>query len=346
MVYKAKSDVIDSKKLKEVGSLSVEACLVKEARDRELRYIMEGRDSRLLLIIGPCSAHDEEAVMEYAHRLAKLQEEVKGKMFLVMRVYTNKPRTNGDGYKGLMHQPNLEEAVDPLLGISATRKLHARVITETRLTTADEMLYPENLIFVDDLVSYHAVGARSVEDQQHRFVASGIDAPTGLKNPTSGNLNILFHALHAVQKPQDFLYNFQEVVTLGNPWAHVILRGASNEYGENQPNYYYEDLLKAVEFYEKKNFLNPCILVDTNHDNSGKKYLDQVRIVRQTLINRRWNEKLWKHVRGFMIESFLVDGRQEVDGKVFGQSITDPCLGWEKTEALVREIFQEHEVCN
>lgn len=344
MVYKAKSDVIDSKKVKRIGSLSTEDRFIKKARDQELRHIIEGLDNRLLLIIGPCSAHDEQAVMEYARRLSKLQKEVKEKVFLVMRVYTNKPRTNGDGYKGLMHQPNLDESIDPLLGISITRKLHARVIAETGLTTADEMLYPENLLFVDDLVSYHAVGARSVEDQQHRFVASGIDAPTGLKNPTSGNLNILFNALYAAQKPQNFLYNFQEIVTLGNPWAHVILRGASNEYLENRPNYYYEDLLKTVEFYEKTKFLNPCILVDTNHDNSGKKYLDQIRIVRQTLINRRWNEKLWKYVRGFMIESFLVDGRQEIDGKTFGQSITDPCLGWEKTEILVHEIFQEHKM--
>jgi 3-deoxy-7-phosphoheptulonate synthase len=256
-----------------------------------------------------------------------------------MRVYTAKPRTNGDGYKGLMHQPDTSKLPDLINGIQAVRDLHYKVITQTGLTTADEMLYPSNLRMVDDLVSYHAIGARSVEDQEHRFVASGIDAPTGMKNPTSGNLSVMFNAIHAAQNKQNFLFGNAEVDTDGNPLAHVILRGATNEHGENEPNYYYDNLLKAIDTYEKMGLKNPFIMVDTNHDNSGKQFLEQIRIVRQTLINRDWNDKIEQTVRGFMIESYLEDGRQDAP-KVFGQSITDPCLGWDKTETLVNEIYE------
>ncbi|WP_019318469.1 3-deoxy-7-phosphoheptulonate synthase, partial [Streptococcus mutans] len=271
-------------------------------------------------------------------RLAKLQEEVKDRIFIVMRVYTAKPRTNGDGYKGLIHQPNTSKLPDLINGIHAVRNLHYRVITETGLTTADEMLYPSNLVLVDDLVSYHAVGARSVEDQEHRFVASGIDVPTGMKNPTSGNLKVMLNALHAAQNSQNFIYNGAEVETDGNSLAHVILRGGSNEHGDYEPNYYYDVLLKLIQQYENMNLINPFIVVDTNHDNSGKNYLEQVRIVRQTLINRDWNDKINKYVRGFMIESYLEDGRQDKP-EVFGKSITDPCLGWENTQQLIYEIY-------
>ncbi|WP_019804995.1 3-deoxy-7-phosphoheptulonate synthase, partial [Streptococcus mutans] len=271
-------------------------------------------------------------------RLAKLQEEVKDRIFMVMRVYTAKPRTNGDGYKGLIHQPNTSKLPDLINGIHAVRNLHYRVITETGLTTADEMLYPSNLVLVDDLVSYHAVGARSVEDQEHRFVASGIDVPTGMKNPTSGNLKVMLNALHAAQNSQNFIYNGAEVETDGNSLAHVILRGGSNEHGDYEPNYYYDVLLKLIQQYENMNLINPFIVVDTNHDNSGKNYLEQVRIVRQTLINRDWNDKINKYVRGFMIESYLEDGRQDKP-EVFGKSITDPCLGWENTKQLIYEIY-------
>ncbi|MCB4990455.1 3-deoxy-7-phosphoheptulonate synthase, partial [Streptococcus mutans] len=281
---------------------------------------------------------NEEAVLEYAKRLAKLQEEVKDRIFMVMRVYTAKPRTNGDGYKGLIHQPNTSKLPDLINGIHAVRNLHYRVITETGLTTADEMLYPSNLVLVDDLVSYHAVGARSVEDQEHRFVASGIDVPTGMKNPTSGNLKVMLNALHAAQNSQNFIYNGAEVETDGNSLAHVILRGGSNEHGDYEPNYYYDILLKLIQQYENMNLINPFIVVDTNHDNSGKNYLEQVRIVRQTLINRDWNDKINKYVRGFMIESYLEDGRQDKP-EVFGKSITDPCLGWENTQQLIYEIY-------
>jgi len=338
MSFKATSDKINIEEMQSLSKLTGEALAQKEARDRELVSIIKGEDNRLLLIIGPCSSDNEEAVLEYAKRLAKLQEEVKDRIFMVMRVYTAKPRTNGDGYKGMVHQPNTGAAPSLINGITAVRHLHYRVITETGLTTADEMLYPSNLVLVDDLVSYHAVGARSVEDQEHRFVASGIDVPTGMKNPTSGNLKVMLNALHAAQNSQNFIYNGAEVETDGNSLAHVILRGGSNEHGDYEPNYYYDVLLKLIQQYENMNLINPFIVVDTNHDNSGKNYLEQVRIVRQTLINRDWNDKINKYVRGFMIESYLEDGRQDKP-EVFGKSITDPCLGWENTQQLIYEIY-------
>ncbi len=339
MVFVAESDKIDVEKVRQLSKLSGDALAKKEARDKELEAIIRGDDDRLLLVIGPCSSDNEEAVLDYAHRLANLQEEVKDRIFMVMRVYTAKPRTNGDGYKGLVHQPDAQGQPNLINGIKAVRNLHYRVITETGLTTADEMLYPENLSLVDDLVSYIAIGARSVEDQQHRFVASGIDVPTGMKNPTSGNLNVMFNAMHAAQSQQNFLYNGQEVKTSGNAYAHAILRGALNEYGKNIPNYYYDDLLETIDQYEKMGLENPYIIIDTNHDNSGKNYLEQIRIVRQTLINCDWNEKINKYVRGFMIESYLEDGRQD-QPDVYGKSITDPCLGWDKTQDLVHEIYE------
>lgn len=338
MSFKATSGKINIEEMRSLSKLTGEALAQKEARDRELVSIIKGEDNRLLLIIGPCSSDNEEAVLEYAKRLAKLQEEVKDRIFMVMRVYTAKPRTNGDGYKGLIHQPNTSKLPDLINGIHAVRNLHYRVITETGLTTADEMLYPSNLVLVDDLVSYHAVGARSVEDQEHRFVASGIDVPTGMKNPTSGNLKVMLNALHAAQNSQNFIYNGAEVETDGNSLAHVILRGGSNEHGDYEPNYYYDVLLKLIQQYENMNLINPFIVVDTNHDNSGKNYLEQIRIVRQTLINRDWNDKINKYVRGFMIESYLEDGRQDKP-EVFGKSITDPCLGWENTQQLIYEIY-------
>ncbi len=331
---------IDFQTVKSYSKLSEEALAKKEARDRELAAIIRGEDDRILLVIGPCSSDNEEAVLDYAHRLAELQEQVKDKIFIVMRVYTAKPRTNGDGYKGLVHQPDISKHPDLINGIRAVRHLHYRVITETGLTTADEMLYPSNLALVDDLVSYHAVGARSVEDQEHRFVASGLDAPTGMKNPTSGNLNVMFNGIYAAQNKQHFIYNGSEVKTDGNPLAHVILRGATNAFGENEPNYYYDILVKAIAQYRRMKLENPFIVIDTNHDNSGKNYLEQVRIIRQTLINRDWNDDIRQSVRGFMIESYLEDGRQD-EPIVYGKSITDPCLGWDKTKAMIEEMYQE-----
>ncbi|GGI65693.1 phospho-2-dehydro-3-deoxyheptonate aldolase [Enterococcus alcedinis] len=342
MSFKELSKKIDVDRVKSISKLSEEEMAYKAKRDAELKAIIEGNDQRFLLVMGPCSADDPEAVFEYAKRLAKLQEEVKETVFIVMRVYTNKPRTNGDGYKGMMHQQDASPTgeINLVRGMVAVRKMHKRVLAETGLTTADEMLYPDNLQFVDDLVSYHAVGARSVENQQHRFVASGIDHPTGLKNPTSGNINVMFNAIYAAQQKQELMYNGVEVETSSNPLAHVILRGALTEAGEAVPNYHYEDLVKVMNAYKKTQLKNPFIMVDTNHDNSGKQYNDQVRIVQEVLTNRSWNEELKQYVRGFMIESYLEDGRQEPGGDVFGQSITDPCLGWDKTEELVRYIAE------
>ncbi|GGC81722.1 3-deoxy-7-phosphoheptulonate synthase [Enterococcus wangshanyuanii] len=340
MSFKALSKTIDFDQVKTLSTLTKEQAEKKALRDHELKEIIEGKSQKILLLIGPCSAHDEEAVMEYVTRLAKLQEKVQDKVFMVPRVYTNKPRTNGDGYKGLLHQQNPDGESNLIKGIAAVRSLHNRVISETGLTTADEMLYPENLEFVQDLVSYIAVGARSVEDQQHRFVASGIDQPTGMKNPTSGNLNVLFNSLYAAQQKQEFIFNGLEVESSSNPLAHVVLRGGLNEYGKNIPNYHYEDLLKVVELYKSGGYKNPFIVIDTNHDNSGKQYKEQIRIVKETLINRSWNNDMKQWVRGFMIESFLESGRQEANGKVFGQSITDPCLGWDETERLVEYIAE------
>ena len=338
MAFIEKGQEIDIEAIKAETQLSAEALNRKKSRDRELAEIISGKDERILLVMGPCSSDNEEAVLEYARRLSDLQKKVADKIFMVMRVYTAKPRTNGDGYKGLVHQPDTSKAPSLINGLQAVRQLHYRVITETGLTTADEMLYPSNLVLVDDLVSYHAVGARSVEDQAHRFVASGIDAPVGMKNPTSCNFSVMFTAIYAAQNKQTFLYHGQEVETSGNPLAHVILRGALNEYGKNEPNFYYETLLNSIQGYEKMGLENPFIVIDTNHDNSGKQYLEQIRIVRQTLLNRDWNEKIKKTVRGFMIESYLADGRQN-QPEIFGCSITDPCLGWEHTEALVEEIY-------
>lgn len=331
------SPLIDAVEVRKTHALTGEALAKKEANDKELAKIITGEDQRLLLVIGPCSSDNEEAVLDYAHRLAKLQEEVKDKIFIVMRVYTAKPRTNGDGYKGLVHQPDAEGEVDLLAGVKAVRRLQSRIITETGLPIADEMLYPSNLVFFEDLLSYHAIGARSVEDQEHRFVASGIDVPTGLKNPTSGNLSVMFNGIYAAQNQQHFIYNGSEVKTDGNPLAHAILRGATNEQGQNEVNYHYEDLVKALSKYEALGLENPFILVDTNHDNSGKQYLEQIRIIREVLLNRQWDDRIAKTVRGFMIESYLEDGRQD-SPVVYGQSITDPCLGWAKTEDLLREI--------
>lgn len=340
MSFEAVSKQVNLELIKSIACLSEEEQAFKDKRDQELRDVITGKDQRFLLVIGPCSADNEEAVLEYAKKLAVIQEKVKDKIFIVQRVYTGKPRTNGDGYKGMLHQQDPNGETNLIRGMVAVRKLHKRVIVEAGLTTADEMLYPENLVFVDDLVSYHAVGARSVEDQQHRFVASGIDAPTGLKNPTSGNMKVLFNSLHAAQRSQEFIFSGSEVKTSGNELAHVILRGALSEQGQVIPNYHYEDLLKAVKAYKADDYQNPFIIVDTNHDNSGKQYLEQIRIVKEVLINRVWNEDIKQMVRGFMIESYLEDGRQDISEGTYGKSITDPCLGWDKTEELIHYIYE------
>ena len=313
---------------------------LKEERDAELIDIFEGRKDKLVLLIGPCSADREDAVLEYMSRLAKVYEKVKDTVFIVPRVYTNKPRTIGIGYKGMLHQPDPEKDEDLLQGIIAIREMHQRIARECAFTCADEMLYPENHRFLSDLLSYVAVGARSAEDQQHRIVASGVGVPCGLKNPTSGDLSVMMNSIIAAQNGHKFVYRGWEVETKGNPYAHAILRGRVDKYGHNHPNYYYEDLLTVGHLYEEAGAKNPSIIVDTNHANSGKQFGEQIRIAKDVIHSAHYDSAVQSLVKGFMIESYLVDGSQPVGGGVYGQSITDPCLGWEKTERLIYELAE------
>ena len=321
--------------IKKEYPLSVAFELVKKQRDEEIAKIFTDASDKLLFVIGPCSADREDAVMEYIHRLAKLQEQVKEKILILPRIYTNKPRTNGTGYKGMVHQPDPTKEEDMLEGLLSIRKLHRRAIEETGFTCADEMLYPENYRYLSDLLSYVAVGARSVEDQQHRLTVSGMDIPAGMKNPTSGDLSVMFNSIYAAQSEHTFLYRGWEVRTSGNPLTHAILRGYVNKHGESLPNYHYEDLLLTHRYYTEKQLVNPAVIVDTNHANSGKQYLEQPRIVSEVLHCCRHNDDIRRMVKGFMVESYLVDGCQKIGEGVFGKSITDPCLGWDKTEDLL-----------
>ena len=312
---------------------------VKDKRDRELADIFTGKDKRFLLIIGPCSADREDAVMEYMYRLARLNEQVKDKIYIVPRVYTNKPRTKGVGYKGMLHQPDPSKSEDMLAGIIAIRELHTRVIKETGFTCAEEMLYPANHRYLSDLLGYVAVGARSVENQEHRIVASGVGIPVGMKNPTAGDLSVMMNSITAAQSPQKFIYRGWEVETNGNPLAHCILRGYVDKFGRSHPNYHYEDLEAVFEAYQKDPALkNPTVIVDCNHNNSGKRYEEQIRISKDILHSRRWNNDISDLVKGLMIESYLEDGCQKIGDGVFGKSITDPCLGWEKTQRLILDL--------
>lgn len=315
---------------------------VKEQRDLELQAIVEGRDSRFLVIIGPCSADDEDAVCEYVSRLAKVYEELRDKLFIIPRIYTNKPRTTGEGYKGMLHQPDPCQAPDMAHGIRAIRNMHIRCIKETGLTGADEMLYPDNLVYCQDLLAYIAIGARSVENQQHRLTSSGVDIPVGLKNPMCGDLSVMFNGIKAAQSPHTFIYRNNEVETTGNPLSHAILRGSINRHGEDIPNYHYEDLQRAVETYQARNLKNPLIIVDTNHSNSAKNHHEQSRIAKDILYTRNHNSTIKKVVRGLMIESYLQDGRQDLNDSSYkrGLSITDPCIGWEATEELLHYIAE------
>lgn len=311
---------------------------LKAQRDKEIAEIFTGNSDKILLIIGPCSADREDAVLEYVTRLREVQEKVKDKIFIIPRLYTNKPRTTGEGYKGMLHQPNPNEKPDMLSGIVSIRKLHMDTITNTEFTCADEMLYPENHRYLSDLLSYVAVGARSVENQQHRLTASGLDVPVGMKNPTSGDYSVMMNSIKAAQSSHTFIYRGWEVVSKGNPYAHAILRGFVNESGESFPNYHFEDLIHLYNTYENSGLHNPAVIIDTNHANSGKQYLEQVRICKEVLHSCRYSPEIKKLVKGFLIESYLVDGCQKVGGTTFGQSITDPCLGWEKTEKLIYDI--------
>ena len=324
--------------IKERYPLTPTLAAVKEARDRELAEIFTGKSERMALIIGPCSADREDAVMDYCVRLARLQEQVKDRLILVPRVYTNKPRTTGEGYKGLLHQPDPEGEYDLLEGVIAIRRLHTRVLAQTGLSTADEMLYPADYRYLSDLLSYVAVGARSVENQEHRFTASGIDVPVGMKNPTSGDLSVMLNAIQAAQGQHTFLYRGWEVETAGNPLTHAILRGYVNRHGESLPNYHYEDLAFLFDAYSARNLQNMALIVDANHANSGKRHREQRRICKEVLHSCRHSADIGGMVKGFMIESYLEDGCQSIGGGVYGKSITDPCIGWEETEALVKEI--------
>ena len=317
---------------------------VKKSREegvKELKEIFEGKSDKFVLVIGPCSADREDAVLEYIHRLRKLQEQVKDEIFIVPRIYTNKPRTTGEGYKGMLHQPNPTEAPDLLKGLISIRKMHMRAVEETGFCCADEMLYPENHRYLSDILGYVAVGARSTENQQHRLTASGLDIPVGMKNPTAGDIGVMMNSIKAAQGSHTFIYRGWDVTSAGNPHAHAILRGFVDEVGKSHSNYHYEDLIALAELYEKSGLKNPAALVDTNHSNSGKKYLEQPRIAKEVLHSRRYDFKVKKLVKGLMIESYLEDGAQGISAdEVYGKSITDPCLGWEKTERLVLDIAE------
>ncbi|MBQ9604588.1 MAG: 3-deoxy-7-phosphoheptulonate synthase [Firmicutes bacterium] len=321
--------------------LSAEAAKTKKANDKRIADVITGKDKRFIVIVGPCSADDEDAVMEYMNKLKEVNEQVKDKLVIVPRVYTGKPRTTGEGYKGMMHQPDPTKAPNMLEGLLTIRKLFIRVIEETGMPVADEMLYPSNLPFVSDLLSYIAIGARSVENQQHRLTASGIDCAVGMKNPTSGYLTVMFNSIRAAQSSHNFLYNGHEVRTTGNPLAHAIMRGSVNKHGNNLPNYHYEDLRLAYNMYVEGGYLNPTVIIDANHSNSGKKFFEQPRIVKEVLHSRSYNADIEQMVKGVMIESYLEEGNQDgSEPHIYGKSITDPCLGFEDTKALLFEIAE------
>ena len=318
--------------------ITPELAAKKIKRDEEIKAVFTGESDKFILVIGPCSADHDDSVLEYIRRLAEIGEKVKDKIIMIPRIYTGKPRTTGDGYKGILHQPNPEGPPDLLQGIITVRDLHMRAFRETGLTAADEMLYPENHRYLDDLLSYVALGARSVEDQHHRMTASGLNIPVGMKNPTSGDITVMMNSITAAQHPHAFIYRGWEVQSEGNPYAHAILRGYVDELGNSYPNYHYEQLAHLVELYQKRGLKNPAAIIDTNHANSGKKYAEQPRIAKEILTSRNQNADIKRLVKGLMIESYLEDGAQKIEEGVFGKSITDPCLGWEKTERLILDL--------
>lgn len=324
--------------IKEEFPLTQEMKDIKAQRDVDIKAVFAGESDKFLLIIGPCSADNEDSVTDYTTRLAKVAEKVKDKIIIIPRIYTNKPRTTGMGYKGMLHQPDPEKSSDMLAGLYAIRKMHIKVMTESELMPADEMLYPENYWFLSDVLSYVAVGARSVEDQQHRLTVSGMEVPAGMKNPTSGDYAVMLNSCLAAQAKQTFIYRNWEVKTSGNPYAHTILRGAVNKHGQNIPNYHYEDLIRLVNMYSTRELTNPACIIDTNHSNSGKVYYEQKRIAKEVLHSMKHSPDVRGLVKGLMIESYIEPGNQKVDGGVYGKSITDPCLGWNETEKLIYEI--------
>lgn len=328
------------KDIKAEYPLTLELAEIKETRDDEIRKIFRGESDKFILVIGPCSADSEDSVIDYITRLREIQEKVKDKIFIIPRIYTGKPRTTGDGYKGMLHQPNPTGMPDLLKGIVAIRNLHMLALSETGFSCADEMLYPENYRYLDDVLSYVAIGARSVEDQHHRLTASGLSIPVGMKNPTSGDISVMMNSITAAQHPHAFIYRGWEVKSEGNPYAHAILRGYVDERGNSFPNYHYEDLARLADVYTEKQLANPALIVDTNHSNSGKKYLEQIRISKEILHSCRHNSDIKKLVKGLMIESYIEDGCQKIGDNVYGKSITDPCLGWAKTERLIYDLAE------
>ncbi len=326
--------------IKEMCPLSADLVKIAKEREKEIADIFAGKNNKLILIIGPCSADNEDSVIDYICRLRKVQDKVSEKIFIIPRIYTNKPRTTGDGYKGMLHQPNPNEKPDMLKGIMMIRDLHIRAIKETGFSCADEMLYPENYRYLDDVLAYVAIGARSVENQQHRLTASGISVPVGMKNPTSGDLSVMMNAITASQHKHTFIYRGWEVHSEGNPLAHAILRGYVNKHGQSLPNYHYEDLSLLCQLYDKAGLENPAVIIDTNHANSGKRPLEQMRIAKDVMHSTRHDSSIKKIVKGFMIESYIEDGAQKIGECVYGKSITDPCLGWEKSEKLIYDLAE------
>ncbi len=324
--------------IKEEFPLSYKYEQLKIKRDIEIKAIFEGQDDRLILIIGPCSADHDDSMLDYISRLRGVQEKVSDKILIIPRIYTNKPRTTGEGYKGMLHQPDPQKESDMLKGVIAIRKLHLRAIQETGFTCADEMLYPENYRYLSDLLAYVAIGARSVENQKHRLTASGLDIPVGMKNPTSGDISVMMNSITAAQHSHTFIYRGWEVESQGNPLSHAILRGYVNKHGQSMPNYHYEDLIHLAETYEKSGLSNPAVIIDTNHANSDKKWMEQPRIAKEVLHSCRHSNDVKKIVKGLMIESYIEDGAQKPNESVYGKSITDPCLGWEKTEKLIYDL--------
>ena len=340
MSFKFLNQLPSPEEIKQQYPLSAELTELRAKRDKMVKDVISGADDKFLLIIGPCSADNEDSVCDYVSRLTTIQEDVKDKIVIVPRIYTNKPRTNGTGYKGIASQPNPEQKEDMVEGLIAMRKMHIRAIAESGLTCADEMLYPENWGYVEDLLAYVAIGARSVEDQQHRLTVSGFDVASGMKNPTSGDFSVMLNSVYAAQQSHHFVHRGYEVETTGNPYAHVILRGATNKTGSNVANYHYEDLMRLHEMYDKMDVVNPACIIDTNHSNSGKKYKEQIRIAKEILHSRRHSEDLHKLVKGLMIESYIEEGAQSIGTGIYGKSITDPCLGWADTERLIYDIAE------
>lgn len=338
MSFEFHSKLPSPSEIREMYPLTPEQKALKKAKDDEVASIIRGESNKFLLIIGPCSADNEDSVCDYISRLAKVADDVKDKIVVVPRIYTNKPRTTGEGYKGLFSQPDPEKKPDFLAGLVAMRKMHMRAISESGLTAADEMLYPENWGYVEDILSYVAIGARSVEDQQHRLVVSGFDVASGMKNPTSGDFSIMLNSVYAAQHPHSFVYRGFEVATSGNPLAHTVLRGSVNKYGRSLPNYHYEDLSTLIELYNERDIANPACIIDANHNNSNKQFKQQIRIVKEVLHSRNLNPDIHNLVKGVMVESYIEEGCQKIGEGIYGKSITDPCLGWEDSKKLIYDI--------